>query len=175
MSQNFAALIYHGAISGEAPPMAFGSYGETLLRSAEHPKCDTRFLRYMLGEMLKCIFYPDRLDPILYRDFLDRLGHTRPIHPVKLDILAVYTNDFYPLTIAAYVIFDLPIEVPYTCEEWPEQHQNHTSIADAIQFYWTFPWDSNLNTFGKISLDTLNESALCRMPVERISFMPACC
>lgn len=173
MSQVFAATVYDGVIGSAGHSSSFGSM---LLKAAKHPDRDNRFLRYLLGEMLKCVFFPDQLDPVLYATLLDQLPDKKPIYPDKIEINALYSNGLHSPSLSAHAIFYLPIQTEISCAEWTTQHKEHSSIASAVRLYWTFPWDSNTGTpdnhqAGRV----LDETGLNRLDVDRIAFMPINC
>jgi len=163
MEQVFAATIRHGAIGTNH---SNNTYWNALVDAVSHPDRNEKMLRYMLGEMIECVFDPKKLDPAIYGDLLNGLDDSIVIRCDQVEVISISRNGIYPLTIMVYALFILQIDKEITSDDWLDLHSDHATIADAINFYWTFPWSSNSEGV---------EQPLYPLVADQINFMPIAC
>jgi hypothetical protein len=116
--------------------------------------------------MIESVFDPKKLDPVIYGDLLDGLDYSAPIRCDQIEVMSISRNGIYPMTIKVYALFVLPITKEITIEDWHDLHCDHPSIADAINFYWTFPWSTKSEG---------TEPPLYPLVADQINFMPITC
>ena len=169
MVQVFAVTVRHGAISSNG----INTYSKALLEGASHPERNDRMLRFMLGEMIECVFYPEYLDREVYGDLLDGFDDFNPVRSAQVEVNAIYKQEGCPPTVAVYALFRIPVLEYINCSDWTDLHCEHPSIAKAFRFYWAFPWSST----REIALDERNPDATHLYPLtaDQINFMPIDC
>lgn len=169
MVQVFAVTVRHGAIS-TSPTNTFSA---ALIEASSHPERNEKMLRFMLGELIECVFYPEHLDREVYGDFLEWFDDWNPVRPAQIEVNAIYGNVMEPPTVAVHALFPLPVLEEIQCKDWTDLQCSHPSIAKAFRFYWAFPWSS---TRGN-DLDERDPDAphLYPLTADQINFMPITC
>jgi hypothetical protein len=169
MVQVFAVTVRHGAISTNG----INTYSKAILEGASQPERNDKMLRFMLGEMIECVFYPELLDREVYGDLLDGFDDWNPMRPVHIEVNAVYRDAIRPPTVAVYALFRLPVLDEIQCKDWTDLLSDHPSIAKAFRFYWSFPWSSKLE--GDIDERNPDDTRLYPLTADQINFMPIAC
>jgi len=169
MVQVFAITVRHGAISTSST----NPFSIAMLEAASQPDRNDRMLRFMLGELIECVFYPELLDHDVYGDLIDGFDNWTPMRPAQVEVNAIYQDGMEPPTLAVYALFQLPVLDEIQCKDWTDLHCNHPSIAKAFRFYWAFPWSSTREN----DLDERNpdDPHLYPLTADQINFMPISC
>jgi hypothetical protein len=162
MEQVFAATIHHGSIGANHRN---NTYWNALVDAASHPDRNDKMLRYLLGEMIESVFDPKKLDSDIYGNLLTGLDFSGPIRCNQVEVISISRSGIYPPTIKVYALFVLPVAKEITNDDWHDVHCDHASIADAINFYWTFPWSSKSE----------GAEPLYPLVADQINFMPIAC
>jgi hypothetical protein len=166
MVQVFAITVRHGAISSNG----INTYSKALLEAASHPVRNDKMLRFMLGELIECVFYPELLDREVYGDLLDGFDDWNPVRPAQIEVNAIYRDAMRPPTLSFHALFPLPVLEEIPCTDWSDLHCSHPSIAKAFRFYWAFPWSSTLE--GHFDECNPDDPHLHPLTADQINFMP---
>lgn len=169
MVQVFAVTVRHGVISSNS----INTYSKALLEAASHPERNNKMLRFMLGEVIECVFYPEFLDREVYGDLLDGFDDWDQMRPAQIEVNAVYKQDMCAPTLSLHALFRIPILNYINCSDWSELHCDHPSIAKAFRFYWAFPWSSKLE--GDTGGRNPDDARLYPLTADQINFMPIDC
>jgi hypothetical protein len=170
MVQVFAVTVRHGAIDTNNSSNTFSA---ALIEAASHPERNTKMLRFMLGEMIECVLYPELLDREVYGHLLEWFDDWNPVKPAQIEVNTIYKEDMSPPTIAVYALFPLPVLEEIQCKDWSDLQSSHPSIAAAFRFYWAFPWSSKLE--GEFDERNPDDPRLYPLTADQINFMPITC
>lgn len=105
MVQVFVVTVRHGAIASND----INTYSKALLEGASHPERNDRMLRFMLGEMIECVFYPEYLDREVYGDLLDGFDDFNPVRSAQVEVNAIYKQVGCPPTLSLHALFRIPV------------------------------------------------------------------
>ena len=169
MVQVFAVTVRHGAISSNG----INTFSKALVAAASQPERNDKMLRFMLSEVIECVFYPDLLDRRVYGELLDGFDDCNPVTPSRIEVNAIYKRVLCPPTLSFHALFRLPVIKEIKCSDWTDLQSSHPSIASAFRFYWSFPWSSTLE--GDIEGRNPDEPRLNTLTADQINFMPITC
>ena len=169
MVQVFAVTVRHGAISSNG----INTFSKALVAAASQPERNDKMLRFMLSEVIECVFYPDLLDREVYGDLLDGFDDWNPMTPSRIEVNAIYKNEMCSPTLSFHALFRIPVLEYVQSSDWTDLHCSHPSITKAFRFYWAFPWSSTLEK----GLDERNpdDPHLYPLMADQINFMPIDC